>query len=272
MSSSDLVEVRYANSLKRPRTDSSSSSVVAMPVRTYRKKANARGLYKKRKIYRRLSLRTQLNKAQNAVHHMVMSGNADFAINGINGFTILPSQSPAMQFTFTLQGVFASLGSAAPASIFNFSNAPSYRVIFDQYRLDKVVMQVLFSSNTSQVNNAVQFPIVYAVTDTNDALPLSSIDMAISYGNTKIMQLGTASTNGQQFLYLPNPTVEEDALTTSGTVVTGAGRRSPWLNTENQTIVHNAVKLFVNTPSGTNVTSGIMTVIFRCFFSFKNII
>ena len=69
MSSSELVEVRFAG--KRPRSDSF-SSVVVMPHKTYEKRASARGYIKKRS-YKRLTLRTQLNRAQNAIHRMVRS-------------------------------------------------------------------------------------------------------------------------------------------------------------------------------------------------------
>ena len=87
---------------------------------------------------------------------------------------------------------------------FNYANSASYAAVFDQWRLDKIVMQILFSSNTSQVNRATQFPILYAVTDVNDASPSNSVNSALSYGNCKIIQLGTSSgpTGWRHSIYL----------------------------------------------------------------------
>jgi hypothetical protein len=186
---SDII-IRHSNSSrlnKRPRSDSSSSSsLVAMPVKTYRKSANRRGLYKKKpRYYRRLSLTTQLTRAQNAVHHLVMSSTSNWGINGTTGFVGGSDFDKSLQFVFNETGVFYSLGFAAPAILgTGFANAASYAIVFDQWRLDKVVAQMVFSSNSSQVNQTTQLPVIYAVTDPNEGKDQISVIHTYKYIHT----------------------------------------------------------------------------------------
>ena len=183
-----------------------------------------------------------------------MSGNVSFAINGTLGFQLAGSSNQSLSFVFNEIGIYYSLGGATPSAAFNFGNFGSYATVFDQWRLNKVVCQVYFTSNSSAVNQSAQLlPTIYSVTDVNDTGPLNSVNSALSYGNCRILQMGNSSgpKNGMQTIYLSNPTVEEDALTTSGTVLTAAGRRSPWLNCDNQTIQHNAFKIRRGPRSGT---------------------
>ena len=204
---------------------------------------------------------------------MVMSGQLSLPINGITGFATVGAD-PALQIVFNLSSVQFAVGTSGFSAAMNFPNSASYAAVFDQWRLDKVVCQVLFSSNNSAVNTNNQFPIVYGVTDVNDNTTLTSVDNALAYGNCRILQMGTSSgpTNGIQLMTLPNPTVEEDALTTAGTLLTALGRKSPWINCANPSVQHNGYKFFVQTPGGTNAVLGYITLIFRCFYSFKNII
>jgi len=270
-------------SLKRARaysfsttySDKSDSALViapTMPLFRTRAKKGRVPMYRKKRVYRRLSLRTQLTSAQNRVHRMVMSGNLSLPINGITGWATVGAD-PSLVVVFNEQSAQFKIGASAFSAAFNFQNAASYALVFDQWRLDKVVCQVLFSSNSSAVNTNNQFPIVYGVTDVNDTEPISSMDEALAYGNCRILQMGTSSgpANGIQTIVLPNPTVEEDALTTTGTLLTALGRKSPWINCANPTVQHNAYKFYVVTPGGTNAVLGYCTLIFRCFYSFKNI-
>lgn len=268
--------------LKRARSETSEYALISqssMPLvttTTTKKSSNARGLYRKKpRYYRRgqLPLRSELTLAQNRVHHMVMSGQLSLPINALTGFATVGAD-PALQIVFNEQSVQFAVGTSGFSAAANFQNAASYAAVFDQWRLDKVVCQILFSSNSSAVNTNNQFPIVYGVTDVNDNSPLVSVDQALAYGNCRILQMGTSSgtSNGIQIMTLRNPTVEEDALTTAGTLLTALGRRSPWINCANPSVQHNGYKFFVATPGGTNAIVGYITLIFRCFYSFKNII
>jgi len=271
----DIV-LRRASGIKRPRSDSFSSALAAeMPSSSisYSKKGRKPMYKKKPRYYRRLTLRTQLNTAQNRVHRMVQSGQLSLPINALTGFATVAAD-PALQVVFNESSVQFAVGTGAFSAATNFPNAASYAAVFDQWRLDKVVCQVLFSSNSSAVNTNNQFPIVYGVIDVNDTNPITSTDNALVYGNCRIMQMGTSSgpTAGIQTMILSAPMVKEDAQTTTGTLLTAISRRSPWLSTQNPSIQHNAYKFFVATPGGTNAIVGYITLIFRCFYSFKNIV
>ena len=233
--------------------------------------SNSRGYYKRR-IYpkRKLSLRSQLIRTDNAMHKIVQSGTLSVLVNGVTGFNAF---SQSLNFVFNLNTVQYSFAGGAFAAACTFPNAASFGFCFDKWRLDKVVIETIFTSNASATNSLTQLPTMYTVIDTTDTNPLGSNVTALGYGNCQIMQLGNSSgtNNGKQYIYLNNPTIEEDALNTTGTMLTAAGRRSPWLNTDNASIQHNGVKLFIECPGSNNATIGYVQYIFRCFYSFKNV-
>lgn len=270
-------------SLKRQRTlDTDISSLTfsqAMPsVSSNRsmssRSSSSRGYYKRSRngrYYRpRLSLRTQLTRTDNMIHRIVQSGTQQLLVNGVTGFS---GTSQSLNYVFNGTSVLFSLGGGGFGTACTFANSASLTFCFDKWRLDKVVMQIIFTSNSSATNSGTQLPTLYGVIDTTDTDALGSNSTALAYGNCKFMQLGNSSgtNNGVQIYTLPNPTVEEDVLTTTGVMLTAAGRRSPWLNTQNSTVQHNGVKFFVECPGSTNQTIGYMQIAFRCFYSFKNV-
>lgn len=248
-------------SLKRQRTGSYS----APPSRGRAGRSYAR------KAYPKLTLAKELSMLNNYLHPIVMSGSFFTSINASTGFA---ASSPSLCFAFQMSGVVYSLGGGAYINACVFDNQAGFQSVFDQYKLTKVICQVIFTSNSSATNSSVQLPTMYGICDADDANLVTSEANALSYSNCKVMQLGNSSgpTGGIQTLTLPDPMAQISALSTNlGLSSSAMQKRSPWLDTAAGNIEHTGMKFYVNTPGGTNAVSGYCQFVFRSFFTFKNL-
>lgn len=223
---------------------------------------------------KRLSFRMSMSSIQRQVHHLVQGVEGSISIQNSLGWGALGVQS--LQFCFTQQGVYYSLGGGALTSFGTgvFSNANALAAIYDQYRITRVNVEIMYSCNNSSENSpTIALPILYAVVDYDDTAALGSSAQALGYSSCKTLQLGNSSGGGggKQYMSVSRPAVPTNVQTATGVNANGALLHSPWLNSDTTTTEHNGMK-FYYVPVTSNATLvGYVTFVFRVFFDYKNV-
>jgi len=194
-------------------------------------------------------------------------------VNNTNGFS---SQGNSIQFTFTQNGVYASVGNNAFAlwggSV--FANALAYAAIYDEFRILKVQAEILWNTNEAGISAGatLSLPIMYAVIDYDDGAPLSSSDQALGYSTCKVMQMGNSNSNGgKQYMTIFKPACQGSVLQTNNTTTAGQVIRGPWINSAANACEQNGLKIWYNNQTGTATTIGYLTIVFRVFYEYRNV-
>ncbi len=75
-----------------------------------------------------------------------------------------------------------------------FQNASEIAAMYQEYRIDKVTVEMMQGTNSSQINTTQFFSNVYGVIiDTSrDDAPLISPQAALAYSNCKTIQMGAS--------------------------------------------------------------------------------
>jgi len=177
-----------------------------------------------------------------------------------------------MNFIATQNQILYNYGASSNTAGQIFQNAASLDYIFDQYRIDKVVIDIYFSTNCSWVGQA-PLPMVYLCEDQDDSANLATIGNALSYGNCKVLQFGNSSGNrgGKQTITMTKPTVPFAVANFTGGNVEMGLNVSPWLNSNSNQVEHLGIKMFVDAVTGTSAVVGTFTFVFKQYMSYKNI-
>jgi len=239
-------------------------------VRTYKKKTWSRrpvGLVSDIEVQRHLT--NTLNRTNNTSHTFLLGKNFQTTLNTTTGWF---AANNSMQFVFTLDGLYYSIGSGALSLVGSYANTPYIKALYDKYKITKVFCEITCGSNTSQINATQQFSNVIGVIDNNSSDSIGSADIALAYSTAKNMQMGAnTSTDGKHLMRLDNPTTTIALESTGATGQALAMERvSPWLNTENSDVQHFGMKFFNNSVGGAASTQYI-NFVFRVEVVCKNI-
>jgi len=162
-----------------------------------------------------------------------------------------------MEFNFTQYGCLVSIGGVGIQNM-NFQNAGNLAALYDQYRIDKVELEIFFSNNTSSVGTpSTTLPIITIVNDYDDSNSITLL-RANSYTNAVNWQCGRGS-SGFAFKRVLKPNV--DTLVYNG--VTSAYARSPpvFMDTATNNVPHYGVKMVVDTivPTAASTVLGYLS-------------
>lgn len=232
----------------------------------------ARSVSRPKKMGRVMRIPKSLSAINRQSVMTVMGAAGNISINNNTGWNAVGStlsvvcQQDRIQYSIS-GGAFVTLGAA-------FVNAVPFATIYDQFRINKMEVTIMYSDNSSAISGSLALPIVYGVVDFDDVNTITNASQALQYASCKIMQLGNSSgtDGGKQKIVVNKPAVRQSVDTTNiafGTVASGVIAHSPWLNTDVTNVEHNGVKLFIDTVTSSNSTVGVVTIAVRCFHEYK---
>lgn len=228
--------------MKRQRNDTSSSYDISTPIGSLVRRKTKYRLYRAPKsrnpgVYRfkrSLQLTTTVNQSTGyfgAGYDMCILpslNQCDFRINGVLVF------SPTLP------------------------NVTEFTGLFDQYKITKVSVRVIFSGNSSDpVTPTLCLPVVHQVNDYNSTGALTLSDYQ-EYPEMKTHQLGQDKRIAWSFV----PHVRGDLLTIGGVLSSSANNMPcPWIDCTSSTIQMLGTRLFLNNL-GRNTNQDIGSIMF----------
>lgn len=168
-----------------------------------------------------------------------------------------------MQFNFTLQGVNASFGGAAPTML-TLPNYTEFTALYDQYRINWVDCEFMFSNNMSNVTSpGTTLPVMYLAKDYDDSNVANYTDLQ-QYSTLQVWQLGQQQ--GRDGIHHVRVKPNVDTAVYQSALVQGYARSKPiFIDTSSPAVPHYGVKIAYDpifTPAAaTNV--GYLTVNFK---------
>ena len=151
----------------------------------------------------------------------------------------------------TVLGVYAAgftfLMSAVP-------NSAEFTALYDFYRINKVVIRLVWrSSSLTQIetvsNSIVGMPICYHVTDTDDATSPASASEVMEHSKHRMYFFGSTKRVLTKTLY---PRYAQEVFRTGVTSGYAEGKRGTWIDCAYPNVEHYAWKIFIDVPqSGT---------------------
>lgn len=163
------------------------------------------------------------------------------------------------QATFFVNGA-AAFGPSLP-------NVTEFTGLFDQYRIKKVNIRLIFSNNESGVNApSTVLPVVHCYNDYNDTTT-KALATVQEYPEMKTFQLGT----NRDIRWSCVPHCRADVLTNSGALSSSAMNvTSPWIDTSSANIEHLGARFFFNNLGrNTAVDIGSVLILVDYFMEFK---
>ena len=180
--------------------------------------------------------------------------------------TLLNSHN--LQFNFTLGGVQMYAGGTLFYTA-QLPNSSELTALYDQYRIDYVEMQPIFSNNMSNVTSALTtLPIMYVCKDYDDSNDAGITDIQ-QYSNHKWFQV--ANLMGGQNIVKVKPNV--DVAIYQSPVLTGYARGKPmFLDTNSAQVPHYGIKLSMEpmVVPGTGTVVGYFTFNFKYHLNMQN--
>lgn len=155
----------------------------------------------------------------------------------LNGFT---TGSFNMQFAFKLSGVEMFIGGVSQGTL-PMPNFNEFKVMYDQYRIDYVACQFMFSNNNSSTSSpGTTLPVVYLCKDYDDTANASVVDIQ-QYATQRTWQLGSQQgRNGMKVIKI-KPNVD---LAVYNGLTTGYARGKPmFVDTSSDSVPHYGIKL-----------------------------
>lgn len=138
-------------------------------------------------------VRRRSSKSSTGLHKFVRSCSTNtsntYGIDLYNGFTINGTNTGlyTMTIQWTLAGMALNVGSARQMDL---PNSTELQALYDQYKIDWVEVDFIFSNNQSSVNSpATNLPIMWICKDYDDSNQASVTDIQ-QYENAKCWQMG----------------------------------------------------------------------------------
>jgi len=200
------------------------------------------------------------------IHTFIAGQQFETTLNANTGFGGL---GHSIQFGVTGQGMVYAIAAQAPANIPNgfIANVGMYQ-LFDTYRIKEVQISMAYSANqVATSSNTHSLPIFYCVEDQDNLLHLTSANQALGYGTCKTIQFGDSSL---KYLTMKAPTVPIAANTVSASQFS-IQKRSPWIDCEQQAIVHNGLKIWYATPLASSSQQATITWTFQIVIECKGL-
>jgi hypothetical protein len=191
-------------------------------------------------------------------------------MNSLNGFRVGGITSKGMHIMFALSG--SRIGNSVGVENVDVPNYTEFTALFDQFRIDKVVVRLIFSNNTSTTASATtECPTLQICTDNDDASTPTSSNELLQRPECKIHQFGSTSKYGNQFLITCKPVISLAAYRASAFSAYATAKPGQWVNCAYPTTEHYGLKFWFDSPSATNVDIGYMQIYCDYYLSFKGV-
>lgn len=241
--------------IKRTFSQSQPSSQVTKRPRYYRRKYFRKGL-KLLGIKYHNFVRAVSTQNAGSVYRIGLDTYQGFVINGV------ASNSWNMGFAFRLDGVNIYVNGVSSATL-AMPNYSEFTNLYDQYRIDYVECDFIFSNNSSSVNSpATVLPVIHYAKDYDDtnATAQEQLQQYSTYG---CWQLGNASnSNGMKRIFI-KPNVD---LQVYNGVTSGYARSKPiFVDTQSASVPHYGLKIAldpINVP-GSATLVGYLSIVFK---------
>lgn len=209
--------------------------------------------------YRKRKLSTQpghLHKHIRSCNFRSGGTNAVIGLDLRDGFIFNGASTGVfnMQFAFTLQGVSCFFGGVSTFTA-AMPNNTEFVNLYDQYRIDYVDCEFMFSNNNSSTSSpGTTLPVMYLAKDYDDT-GVAGINEIMQYSKQKTWQLGYQHGNNGKYRVRIKPNVD---LALYQGVTTGYARGKPlFIDTGSPSVPHYGIKIAYDpifTPgSATNV-------------------
>lgn len=192
------------------------------------------GRYKRTRVMRKVSLYSN----PRAVH----SFRATQFASVINGTA--PGTTQFFASTFSIAGV---------------PNSVAYTSLFDQYRINKIEVKFIQSYvNAPSAPGAVSQPVLYVVTDLDDATVPTTSGQILERQNHRILNFSGAQSVHKHSLV---PGVSSYDLSTAAGSLASSVKTRPWLNCQFNNIAHNGIKYIIE-----NLNSNAQIAVYVTYF------
>uniref|UniRef100_UPI004048013E hypothetical protein n=1 Tax=Pseudomonadota TaxID=1224 RepID=UPI004048013E len=180
-----------------------------------------------------------------------------------------------LSFAFSLQQVLVTFGDSTEIS----ATVPSdteFINLFDQYRIDRVDMEIYYSAtNHNAVNattNTLVMPVINCVTDF-DNRTVTSLTNLLEYPQVRSKQLG----NNRPFKHTVwKPAANISAELEGATTGVAMSKRNGFYDTSFPDVLHHGIKISYQTfgdgppDYSPDLFSGVAQFRFKIYFTFKN--
>lgn len=185
------------------------------------------------------------------------------------------TRGPGISFSFSLQQVLVTFGDSFEANVAVPSDT-EFINLFDQYRIDRVDMEIFYSStnhNTvASTTNTIVMPIINCVTDFDNRV-VSSLTNLLEYPQCRSHQLGS----NRPFRHtVMKPAANLSAELEGATTGVAMSKRNAFYDTSFPDVLHHGIKVsYQDFGSGTpdysiDLIAGVAQFRFKIYFSFKN--
>jgi len=190
------------------------------------------------------------------------SSSLPVTLTATNGFNNIAAD---LEIIFQLSNTQIFVGGALFSNV-ALPGASDLINMFQQYRIDMVEIQMLYSNNVSQINNALALPIIGIVADFEDFTGAATTkNTLLQYEDIRVIQLGNERT-ADSLVFRVKPQVPTSS--TSGIVMGATGQ--PWISALNPTTNMAGVKMFYDSQGTTGTTSvGTISFYFRYHISVR---
>ena len=193
------------------------------------KPAAKKGKYQRNRIRGRVNTR---------LHHFVRSVSTAGAVIPIDSFNGFSTGVFDIQFSFALSGVTIYLGGTS-WQVLNLPNYTELTALYDQYRIDWVEMEFIYSINSS-VGSTSPLPVMYLAKDYDDpgSAPITALQQ---YDSCVTWQMGDQRGEGKKVIRV-RPNVDINVYNTA--VSNGFARSPPiFIDTQSPNVPHYGVKV-----------------------------
>lgn len=177
------------------------------------------------------------------------------------------SVSRGIAFQFSLQG-FTIIGSGS--SGYNMSGATEFTSLFDQWRIKKIVLKIMYNQNTaSNTTPGTPLPIIQHCTDQDDANPPTLSTELLQRPEMKIVEYGSGSTSLiKYFTIYPNAKLASDPTGVTATTLTP---RSCFFDVAESGVANFGFKMWFDSTRNASVDMGDLLIYADYYLDFKGV-
>jgi len=179
-------------------------------------------------------------------------------------------------FVWSLSEMIVTFGDSTHQSV-SIPGATELTTLFDQWRLDRVDMQAIFSATNhnavSSGSSTIVMPVIRVVSDFDDTDVSSSVNL-LEYPQVRTIQLGNMQPRGVKHTIF-RPAIQMDAEGLAGTV-SAVQKRGQWIDCNEPQITHAGIKVgYTDFGSGSpdyspDLLVGVVKFQFKVYYTLRN--
>lgn len=185
-----------------------------------------------------------------------------FALNSSSGITTvnsttLASANPGFALTFQLGSVNIIVGTNSSIAL-NLTSG-DLTSLYDQYRIDKVCIDMYWSNNTSSNTNSVALPILQTAIDYDDIVAPTGANVLTQFSTFKIDGFGDGNKTHFRHSFIPKVSEATTTSNVGGSAGTVLASRQ-FINTETAGVAHTGFKGWFDYGNSINNSDGVVSL------------